>query len=72
MNQIPFKFGGHAKRRYDGASNNMAWPEVIAADPVRYPGVMQDIAMRSLHHADKPHRERDCPLCKAERLELPL
>lgn len=71
MKQSAFKFGGYAKkRRYEDTTAKAQWPAIIAADPVRYPGLMQEIALRALHRTGKPHREQNCPLCQEERLEL--
>lgn len=67
MKQGVFGFGRRGSR--DHAATDPQWPEIIVADPKKYPGLMQDLAQRALHRLGKPHEQQYCPLCKAERSE---
>jgi hypothetical protein len=64
MNQAKFNFKNrHPPRRYQSVNAGVLWPQILAADPEKYPGLMQVIAQRALHRLGKPHCESDCPLC---------
>lgn len=63
MRQKAFVFG-----RGD-ARADAKWPEIVAADPQRYPGLLQNLAQTALHRLSRPHPQQDCPLCKVERSE---
>jgi hypothetical protein len=58
-----------AQRRFNfglAKDNGAQWPEIIASDPVKYPGLMQRVAAMALHRAGKPHRSDCCLFCERE------
>jgi len=61
-NQRRFDFVGRKARR--PRSTNLQWPEIVAAEPTRYSGLLQNLAQRALHREGKLHRSEDCSLCQ--------
>jgi hypothetical protein len=40
------------------------WPAIVAADPAKYPGLLQELAALELHRSGKVHASDRCPLCE--------
>ena len=42
------------------------WASIIAADPERYPAILQRAAAMALHQLSRPHATELCLLCERE------
>ena len=63
MTRTSYNFGGRSPRRYRNADACGDWALIVASQPERYAGILQDLAQRALHRLGKPHRSQDCSLC---------
>lgn len=62
MKQVKQQF---ARRRRYQPTNDTAWAQAVISEPRKYPVLVTDLALRSLHRAGLPHSHpyAKCPLC---------